>query len=148
MKYQSNVKLLKRITKVDHNAKEVIVVCEDGTAISGDILVGCDGVHSKVRQELWRVSQLQDPTGVDPTDEEDMIAEYICLYGISSQTQGVTEGHIEVNYTEGFSTMVIGGKGRVFWFLFEKLDKIWWVEFIQALESCTNIVVVSHPVAP
>jgi 2-polyprenyl-6-methoxyphenol hydroxylase-like FAD-dependent oxidoreductase len=101
------------------------VVCEDGTAISGDILVGCDGVHSKVRQELWRISQLQDPAAVEPADKESMLAEYICLYGISSETQGVEEGFIEVNYTKGFSTMVIGGKGKVFWFLFEKLDQIW-----------------------
>tara|TARA_R110002003_G_scaffold103_9_gene8179 strand:- start:12932 stop:13567 length:636 start_codon:yes stop_codon:yes gene_type:complete len=122
---KSKVKVAKRISKVDHNTKEVIVLCEDGSAISGDVLVGCDGVHSKVRHELWRLSHLQEPLAINAKDKEMLFAEYSCLFGISSDTDGVDDGAVHVNYSEGFSTMVIGGKGKVFWFLFRRMDKVY-----------------------
>ncbi|KAF2023177.1 FAD binding domain-containing protein [Setomelanomma holmii] len=125
LKDKSKIKVSKRISKVDHNSKEVIVLCEDGTAIGGDILVGCDGVHSKVRQELWRLSHLQEPLAIDPKDKEMLFAEYNCLFGISTDTRGVEDGAISVNYSEGLSTMIIGGKAKVFWFIFKRMDKVY-----------------------
>jgi 2-polyprenyl-6-methoxyphenol hydroxylase-like FAD-dependent oxidoreductase len=122
---KSKVQLKKRISSVDHNAKEVIVLCEDGTAISGDILVGCDGVNSKVRQELWRVAELQEPTSINVEDKTRLIAEYKCLFGISNATDYLGDGEVHVNYAEGHSTMFVGSKGRVFWFVFERLDKVY-----------------------
>jgi 2-polyprenyl-6-methoxyphenol hydroxylase-like FAD-dependent oxidoreductase len=122
---KSKIKVQKKILRVDHNANEVIVLCEDGTAISGDILVGCDGVHSKVRAELWRLSHTEDPAAINPEDKVILCAEYACLFGISAATAGVRAGECHVNYTDGMSTMIIGGKGKVFWFIFKKLDKIY-----------------------
>lgn len=117
--------LKKRISKVEHNESEVAVTCDDGTTISGDVLVGCDGVHSTVRREMWRLAHLQEQTSFDPTDKDLLLAEYQCLFGISTHTKGVNDSEISVNHDEGFSTMVIGGKQKVFWFMFKKLDKIW-----------------------
>lgn len=104
------------------------MLCEDGTAISGDILVGCDGVNSKVREELWRVSHALEPEAIDPKDKELLLAEYKCLFGISKKFAGITPGEIDVNYGKDFSTMVIGGKEKVFYFMFQKLDKVWYVQ--------------------
>ena len=125
LKDQSKIKLQKRISKVDHNKNEVIVLCEDGTAVSGDVLVGCDGVHSKVRHELWRLSHLQEPDAIDPSDKELLFAEYNCLFGISTKTDGLPDGEMGVNHTPGFSTMIIGGKGKVYWFVFKRMDKVY-----------------------
>lgn len=122
---KSKIKLQKRIAKVDHNKNEVIVTCNDGATISGDVLVGCDGVHSIVRQEMWRLAHLHEQDSFDPSDKDLLFAEYQCLFGISTQTEGVTDGELTVNYDEGFSTMLIGGKQKVFWFMFKKMDKIW-----------------------
>ncbi|CAO2653295.1 Nn.00g027060.m01.CDS01 [Neocucurbitaria sp. VM-36] len=124
LKDKSRIKLQKRISKVDHNKEEVIVLCKDGTAVSGDVLVGCDGVHSKVRHELWRLSHLQEPDAIDPKDKELLFAEYNCLFGISTRTTGLVDGEMEVNHTPGFSMMVIGGKGKIYWFVFKRMDKI------------------------
>ncbi|KAH8719235.1 FAD binding domain protein [Phaeosphaeriaceae sp. PMI808] len=121
---KSKVKLLKRISKVDHNSDEVTVLCEDGTSVSGDVLVGCDGVHSKVLCELWRLSQLPDTPAPYPEDQL-MFAEYSCLFGISAETEGLLDGDIHVNYAEGSSLMTIGGKGRAFWFAFQKMDNLY-----------------------
>ncbi|KAH7402239.1 hypothetical protein DE146DRAFT_459836 [Phaeosphaeria sp. MPI-PUGE-AT-0046c] len=120
---KSKIKLTKRISQVDHNSKEVIVLCEDGTAVSGDVLVGCDGVHSKVRREIWRLAQSEEPDAFDPKDQGAMMAEYKCLYGISRRTDGINESEVHVNFVKGYSTLIIGSKGKVFWFIFERLDK-------------------------
>ncbi|KAF1843132.1 FAD binding domain-containing protein [Cucurbitaria berberidis CBS 394.84] len=126
LKDKSRIKLQKRISTVDHNKNEVVVFCEDGTAVSGDVLVGCDGVHSKVRHELWRLAHLQEPDAIDPNDKELLSAEYNCLFGISTATTGVIDGEMGVNHSEGFAMMIIGGKGKVYWFIFKRLDKIWY----------------------
>ena len=125
LKDKSRIRLKKRIKQVDHNKNEVIVVCEDGTAISGDVLVGCDGVHSKVRNELWRLSQEQEPLAIDPQDKEKFFAEYNCLFGISADTTGFMPTETHINYDHGISTMVIRGKSKLYWFLFKKLDQKW-----------------------
>lgn len=44
--------LNKRVKEIDHLEDGVNVHCDDGTTYSGDIVVGCDGVNSKVRDEM------------------------------------------------------------------------------------------------
>lgn len=125
LRNKSTVQLQKRIDKVEHQEDAVIVTCTDGTSISGDVLVGCDGVHSVVRQEMWRLAHLHEQSSFDPSDKDLMFAEYKCMFGISGQTKGITDGEVTVNYDEGFSTLIIGGKQKVYWFMFKRLDKIW-----------------------
>lgn len=122
---KSKIKLQKRISKVDHSERGVIVTCDDGTTISGDVLIGCDGVHSVVRNEMWRLAHLHEQRSFDPTDKDLLYAEYQCMYGISSQTEGIVAGEVTVNHDKGFSTMLIGGKQKVYWFMFKRLDKKW-----------------------
>ena len=74
---------------------------------------------------LWRLSQLQEPDAIDPKDKTLLFAEYKCLFGISKVTDGLPDGEMGVNHTDGFSTMVINGKGKVYWFMFKKMDKVW-----------------------
>ncbi|KAF1919000.1 hypothetical protein BDU57DRAFT_527108 [Ampelomyces quisqualis] len=122
---KSKIQVAKRITKVDHNTNEVIVLCEDGTAFSGDILIGCDGVYSKVREELWRTGNTQTTAMLDVKDKDSVSAEYNCLFGISTATQHIKDGDIHINYTAGCSTMIIGSKSKVFWFIFKRLDRVY-----------------------
>lgn len=122
---KSKIKLQKRIAKVDHNEYEVTVTCDDGTTINGDILVGCDGVHSVIRNEMWRLADMHEQKSFDPSDKNLLFAEYECLFGISSATKGIVDGEVTVNHDKHFSTMVIGGMEKVYWFMFKKMDKIW-----------------------
>lgn len=43
-----------RVSKIDHSGKGVVVHCENGEEYAGDIVVGADGVHSVVREEMRR----------------------------------------------------------------------------------------------
>jgi 2-polyprenyl-6-methoxyphenol hydroxylase-like FAD-dependent oxidoreductase len=51
---KSKILLGKRISKVDHSTEGIIAHCQDGSSYHGDIIAAVDGVHSTVRQEMWR----------------------------------------------------------------------------------------------
>ncbi len=44
----------KKVLKVEHSDEVVSVECKDGSTYTGDLVIGADGVHSIVRQEMWR----------------------------------------------------------------------------------------------
>lgn len=56
LKHKDRVLTNKRVVHVEMSSTGVLVTTEDGSSYSGDILVGGDGVHSKVRQEMWRIA--------------------------------------------------------------------------------------------
>jgi 2-polyprenyl-6-methoxyphenol hydroxylase-like FAD-dependent oxidoreductase len=58
----SKVKFGKRVRSIAEDAHKVEVLCEDGTRETGDIVIGCDGVHSKVRALMWENAITEDPT--------------------------------------------------------------------------------------
>jgi 2-polyprenyl-6-methoxyphenol hydroxylase-like FAD-dependent oxidoreductase len=68
---------IKDKTKVltDHHVEQILsssetvrVRVKSGVIITGDILVGADGVHSTVRREMWRQAEKLAP-GYFPKDE-------------------------------------------------------------------------------
>lgn len=54
LKDKSKILTGKRVVRVEHLAESVIVHCKDGTCFPGDVVVGADGIHSKVRKEMRR----------------------------------------------------------------------------------------------
>lgn len=42
----------------------VTATCEDGTSYEADILVGCDGVNSQIRQKIWELAEEEHPRQV------------------------------------------------------------------------------------
>jgi 2-polyprenyl-6-methoxyphenol hydroxylase-like FAD-dependent oxidoreductase len=68
LKHQENVLVSKRVTKVELEPSQVKVVTSDGSSYYGDILVGADGVHSKVRNEMWRLADTIQPGHIPATE--------------------------------------------------------------------------------
>lgn len=58
---KSFIKTGKRVVDVIDNEDGVIVKLHDGTQEEGDMLIGCDGVHSMVRELMWRDANLAQP---------------------------------------------------------------------------------------
>lgn len=54
LKDKKKVLVKKRAAKVDMSDTGVTVTTADGDTFSGDIVVGADGVHSMVREAMWR----------------------------------------------------------------------------------------------
>ncbi|KAL3454927.1 FAD/NAD(P)-binding domain-containing protein [Aspergillus heterothallicus] len=101
----------------------VLVRTKDGAIYEGDLVVGCDGVHSMVRREMWRNSA-RDGKDLDPGKRRGLTAEYACIFGISSGVPGLkaSEHVASLNDKRSFLTFP-GNQGRTFWFLIWKLDR-------------------------
>jgi hypothetical protein len=55
-----------------------------------------------------------------------MIAEYKCLFGISTHVEGLTPGETEAVYGKDYSFWIVCGKGgRTFWFAFTKMERVY-----------------------
>ncbi|EKG20629.1 hypothetical protein MPH_02156 [Macrophomina phaseolina MS6] len=61
IRQKNKVLTSKRVAKVEENADRVAVVCEDGDRFEGSIVIGADGIHSKVSEEISRAAEAQDP---------------------------------------------------------------------------------------
>lgn len=75
---KSKVLVNKRVRSVDtSNSDFVSVTTADGSSYTGDIVVGADGVHSTIRQEMARL----DTSGRDFREENGEICVFIfCVF--------------------------------------------------------------------
>jgi 2-polyprenyl-6-methoxyphenol hydroxylase-like FAD-dependent oxidoreductase len=66
---KSKVLTKKRFKKVDVKDGGVEVTTEDGFVCTGDILVGADGIHSRVRREMCRIANGVSEEGISTSEE-------------------------------------------------------------------------------
>lgn len=45
------------VCRINHLESGVEVMLKDGRTVSGDLVVGADGVHSPLRSEIWRIAE-------------------------------------------------------------------------------------------
>ncbi|KAK5207798.1 hypothetical protein LTR72_007405 [Exophiala xenobiotica] len=112
----------KRVQNVELLEDGVVVNTTDGSSYKGDILVGADGIHSSVREEMWRIANEISP-GWIPSDERSRVpCDYGCVFGISNPCKGIEPGASNSVFRKHESYVVNGGpQGRVYWFYFYKL---------------------------
>jgi len=56
LKHKDRVLTGKRVQCVKHGKDSVTVTTRDGSEYTGDILIGADGVHSTIRQQMWQIA--------------------------------------------------------------------------------------------
>lgn len=61
IKDKTKVLTSKRVDNVDFVEEGLVVKTTDGSSYHGDILVGADGIHSTVREEMWRLAHKMSP---------------------------------------------------------------------------------------
>jgi 2-polyprenyl-6-methoxyphenol hydroxylase-like FAD-dependent oxidoreductase len=99
------IEYAKRLVDARQTADGVTAVFADGTTAQGDVLIGCDGIRSRVRQ-------LVDPDGPG--------ARYVPLLNIGGYARGVSEPAEVGEYTMVF------GKRAFFGYVPAPSGETWW----------------------
>lgn len=69
---KSKVITSQRVQSTENGTSSATVTTTTGETYTGNIVVGADGIHSKVRQEMWKAAEKIDPTWIDPSEESGM----------------------------------------------------------------------------
>lgn len=64
------IRTSKEVTNIKDLESGVVVETKDGAKYSGSILVGADGVHSRIRQEMWRLADAEIPGYISKRERE------------------------------------------------------------------------------
>ncbi|KAA8644330.1 uncharacterized protein ATNIH1004_008531 [Aspergillus tanneri] len=119
----SNILTGKRVTEVRQLDRGACVITEDGSVYKGDLIVGADGVHSRIRSEMWRLAEHM-PGRIAQKEKKSMTAQYACLFGMSSPIPGLEAGEQVYAFLNGLTIVTSHGKnGRLFWFFIKRLDR-------------------------
>ncbi|RYO53648.1 hypothetical protein AA0116_g10503 [Alternaria tenuissima] len=125
LKSKERVLTNKRVCRVEHEASGVKVFTKDGSTYTGDFVVGADGVHSAIRQEMWRIA---DEDGLDVFKSDpvrDLQCESMCIFGISKRPSGLTASPLRLNaFFKDCNYLVISApEDRTYWFLITETPK-------------------------
>ncbi|KAG0282526.1 hypothetical protein BGZ96_000380 [Linnemannia gamsii] len=97
----------KKILTTIQGGNGVLIRCSDGTEYEGDILVGADGAHSAIRQNLYK--QLQKEKKLPSSDDVPLPFSTICLVG---QTKQLTPEEIPLLATDKCQLIRIVGEDK------------------------------------
>ncbi|KAI9785106.1 MAG: hypothetical protein M1816_000517 [Peltula sp. TS41687] len=121
---QSKILTNKRVVGVTETDDGVRVEAKDGTFYEGDIVIGCDGVHSTVRDIMWENANKAIPGYITAEEKRSLATTYACLIGFAPEMAGIGKGDCQTVHNHGFSFLVITQPGRTFFFVFIKLPQV------------------------
>ncbi|KAH7028242.1 FAD binding domain-containing protein [Macrophomina phaseolina] len=123
---KSKVEVDKTVSGIEKHPKKYGVVevrTHDGDVYEGNLVVGADGVHSKARAEMWRLTSALQPNKISE-EKNNMTVEYTCIFGISSAIPGLAPGEQVMCVYNGWTLVVIPStQDQTFWFIVRKLDR-------------------------
>ncbi|KAL4940542.1 hypothetical protein BDV06DRAFT_196363 [Aspergillus oleicola] len=111
------------VVEYEETVDGVTIMTQDGSSHQGHILVGADGIHSRVRQLM-----AENIRPIDPTVNKDLVegftSEYNCIFAVSRNDLAnpfLPDGMVHNVYYHTYSAVAAAGvHGLVFWFLFVK----------------------------
>ncbi|RAL03642.1 FAD-dependent oxidoreductase, partial [Aspergillus ibericus CBS 121593] len=104
------------VESIEENEEYVTVRTLDGLSVTADVVIGADGVRSRVRSYI--------DTMVHNDADDYMSAKLAAVYGMSSPAKGISPGDRFTVYREKATVVGFTGKdGVVFWFVFEDLEQ-------------------------
>ncbi|KAF7617473.1 putative monooxygenase [Aspergillus flavus] len=123
----------KRVATVEHAEDCVEVTTTDGSIYRGDILVGADGTHSCIRQEMVR---LASSLGLQDDYDDKTPATYSCIFGVSTGVSEISQGCLDFVVNEQSSYIIGSGPdNRTYWFLMSHMGKTFYGPNIPRLDE-------------
>ncbi|KAF9905575.1 hypothetical protein EC991_001536 [Linnemannia zychae] len=131
---KERIHLSKKILSTKQGGNGVLIRCSDGTEYEGDILVGADGAHSAVRQNLY--AQLKKDKTLPVSDDEPLPFVNVCLVG---QTRPLTvEEFPDIGLEEAQFVRLVGDKKPYAWGTFTTKNRTVCWSLVQFLDSETS----------
>jgi 2-polyprenyl-6-methoxyphenol hydroxylase-like FAD-dependent oxidoreductase len=129
----------KKVSDIEQDDTSVMVTCADGSVFKGDVLIGCDGVHSIVRRLVFeQPDQQQTRLG----------SEYRGLFGSCPRPEGIAPCNITETHNRDVVFMILCTDDTAFWLVTNRKDKFdsqrYTSEDVQALVQKFR----DHSVAP
>ncbi|KAJ5118781.1 hypothetical protein N7526_010418 [Penicillium atrosanguineum] len=112
------------VVEYEETAEGIILTTENGARHHGHILIGADGIHSKVRQLMADNIGVTNPNLARKINEA-FTSEYNCIFAVSQNEKFLPDGMVHNVYYNDYSAIAAAGvTGLVFWFLFVKESKL------------------------
>ena len=127
----------KQLKTIKESPDQIEVFFEDGTSEIGDIVVGCDGVHSTTRDIMWTNANRDHPGMISTEEKKGMNSvsvkglrltisaihtEYTCLLGMGPPVPHLPH-ELSCTYDKDVSFLLGSVKDHSFFFAFEKIPR-------------------------
>ncbi|PCD32676.1 hypothetical protein AU210_008922 [Fusarium oxysporum f. sp. radicis-cucumerinum] len=83
------------------------VVLADGREFVGDVVVGSDGVHSKVREIMWDKANALRPGMITVGEKRAMVTQYNAIVMASSPVPGIGAHDMEITSNDKYSFLLL-----------------------------------------
>ncbi|KAI0184704.1 hypothetical protein EV127DRAFT_504361 [Xylaria flabelliformis] len=98
--HRSKIKVSSLISAIDANENGVCVTLSDGSMETGSIVIGCDGVHSHVRECMNLIAKAD---GIQ-FEASPQVTQFECLFGTASPIPGLQRGIFWESHGPGMVT--------------------------------------------
>ena len=106
---------------ISTSADGVRVLCDDGSVEHGSIVIGADGVHSRVRHLMRDMAQKAGATDLD--DEQPFEATYKVMFGTAPRAAQLRPGGEWESHGPRVTTQLFVGETKMWFFVYQKLDE-------------------------
>lgn len=121
---KARVHVNKRMTSIATTGTGVVVTCEDGSTHAGSIVLGADGVHSRVRALMREAALAEDGAREADLDAaRPFPAAYKTMWATVPRRWEFTPGSHHVTHGEGASLQLLNASRRAWVFVYEKLER-------------------------
>ncbi|KAH7309685.1 FAD dependent oxidoreductase domain-containing protein [Stachybotrys elegans] len=103
-----------RVSEIIEDQNRVKVVLADGIVHEGDIVIGCDGAHSAVREIMWERAHRLSPGLITADEKQKMKATYTCLIGIAPYQNGLGSNILSTVSNDKFSFLFLTQPEKIF----------------------------------
>ncbi|EFQ99799.1 FAD binding domain-containing protein [Nannizzia gypsea CBS 118893] len=120
---KSKILTKRRVVDVVDNEDGVMVKLADGTTEHGDILIGCDGVHSTVRELMWRNANSSIPNHITAQEKTSLVTTYNSLVGVAKTIPGLGVRDMHWVCRRGLSFLILTQPDQTYFFVNWKMPQ-------------------------